>query len=42
MDCECGMGCPPCESCSAPECECQCFEIDLENEPGPEEDESKW
>jgi len=42
MNCECGMDCPPCESCGSPECECQCFEIELEGDSGSDEELNQW
>lgn len=42
MDCECGMDCPPCNSCNQPECECQCIEVELEETSGAGEAEKHW
>lgn len=42
MDCECGMDCPPCDSCGSPECECQYFEVDLVEDSEIGGDEKHW
>ena len=36
-ECECGQGCPLCEDCGKPICECTCFNFDEE-----ENEESEW
>lgn len=34
MDCDCAIDCERCEDCGSPECNCDCFFIELEEADG--------